>query len=205
MPYGCADTAARAAATQTAHRARPPLSSARSKASVHASDRHRKRLYIRPYTPWNRNSQLGATSSRGDEADPRPAEPAPERRDERQTRERERRGDDPEASEPEAEMRHRPREQEVERRAAALLRDVLDDARQRVPTDEERQRLVLVRGPRHQLVEEEPGGHEPDAGHAEPHPVPVDAGGDGRGGRLGRRLQGRLDPLRHRGFRHPRW
>ena len=50
-------------------------------------------------------------------------------------------------------MRDGPGEEEVERRAAALARDVLDDAAEAVAADEERERLVLVRRPGHQLVE----------------------------------------------------
>ena len=46
-------------------------------------------------------------------------------------------------------------EEEVERRAAALAGDVLDHAREAVAADEEREGLVLVRRPRHQLVEQE--------------------------------------------------
>ena len=46
-------------------------------------------------------------------------------------------------------------DQEVERRPAALAGHVLDDAGEAVAADEERERLVLVRRPRHQLVEEE--------------------------------------------------
>ena len=52
-------------------------------------------------------------------------------------------------------MRHGVGEQEVQRRAAALAGDVLDDAGEAVAPDEERERLVLVRRPRHQLVQEE--------------------------------------------------
>ncbi len=54
-------------------------------------------------------------------------------------------------------MCDRPGEQEVERRAAALARDVLDDAAERIAADEERECLVLVRRPGHQLVEQECG------------------------------------------------
>ena len=46
-------------------------------------------------------------------------------------------------------------EEKVERGAAAVAGDVLDHARQAVPPDEERERLVLVRRPCHQLVEQE--------------------------------------------------
>ena len=46
-------------------------------------------------------------------------------------------------------------EEKVERGASAIAGDVLDDARQAVPPDEERERLVLVWRPCHQLVEQE--------------------------------------------------
>ena len=56
----------------------------------------------------------------------------------------------------------------MERRAAAVARDVLDDAGERVAADEERERLVLVRRPGHQLVEQERGRRERHAADAEP-------------------------------------
>ena len=52
-------------------------------------------------------------------------------------------------------MRDRPREQEVERRAAAFLEHDLEELVERMAADEEGERLVLVRRPRHQLVEQE--------------------------------------------------
>ena len=70
-------------------------------------------------------------------------------RDEAADRERGR--EEPEAAEPEAEMGDGPCDEEVERSAATVVRHVLDDAAERVPADEERERLVLVRRPRHQL------------------------------------------------------
>ena len=68
-------------------------------------------------------------------------------------------------------MRDRPREQEVERGAAALLEHDLEELAERVAADEERQRLVLVRRPGEQLVEEEGGGGDGERGHAEREPV----------------------------------
>ena len=52
-------------------------------------------------------------------------------------------------------MRDGEGEEKVERCAAAIAGDVLDDARQAVAPDEERERLVLVWRPCHQLVEQE--------------------------------------------------
>ena len=103
-------------------------------------------------------------------------------------------------------MRDRPGEEEVERRAAAVACHVLDDAGQRVAADEERERLVLVRRPRHQLVEEERGRRDDDAGDPEVRPAKREPGPRGRARHDGRRsLLTCLDPLRHRGFRHLRW
>ena len=143
----------------------------------------------------------------GDEPDPRSAQPAAERRDERKAPERERRGDDPQAAETEAEVRDAPGEEEVEGSTAAIARHVLDDAGEGVSADEQRQRLVLVRRPGHQLMEEEGAGHERHAADPEPHPVPRDPRRDRGSGccRARGRFDARLDPLRHRGFRHPRW
>ena len=72
----------------------------------------------------------------GQEADPRAAEPTPQRRDKREARKRERHRDDAQPAEPEAEVCDAPREQEVERRPAPLSRDVLDDPGQGVTADE---------------------------------------------------------------------
>ena len=68
-------------------------------------------------------------------------------------------------------MRDRPREQEVQRRAAALLEHDLEQLVERVAADEERQRLVLVRRPGEQLVEEERGRRQRDRRHAEREPA----------------------------------
>ena len=160
-----------------------------------------------PVDPVEEEEPARGDEGRGEERDGAGApQPERERRDERQARDREERGDEAQAAEPEPEVRDAPGEHEVEWRAAALLRHVLDDAREAVPTHEERERLVLVRRPRHQLVEEEDRGREGDRRHADPEP-PLGrerAHGDPRGvDRL--RLRPGLDPLRHRGFRHLRW
>ncbi len=62
-------------------------------------------------------------------------------------------------------------EEKVERGTPAIAGDVLDDARQAVASDEERQRLVLVRRPRHQLVEQEPRCRRRDRADPDPERV----------------------------------
>ena len=94
-----------------------------------------------------------------------------EERDQGQARDREHRRDEPQAAEPEAEVRDRVGEEKVERGAAAIAGDVLDDARQAVAPDEERQRLVLVRRPRHQLVQQEPRCRRSDRADPDPERV----------------------------------
>ena len=111
---------------------------------------------------------------RCDEADARPTEAAAKRGDEREARDRERGGQEPKPAEPGTEVRDGPGEQEVQRRAASVARHVLDDAGERVAADEEREGLVLVRRPGHQLVEQERAGRERDACDADPHPAPCD-------------------------------
>ena len=58
---------------------------------------------------------------------------------------------------PAARVRDDPGEQEVERRPSALGEDDVEGAAERVAADEERQGLVLVRGPLVELDEEEDG------------------------------------------------
>ncbi len=79
-------------------------------------------------------------------------------------------------------MRDRPGDQEVQRRAAALLEHDLEHLVERMAADEERQRLVLVRRPGEQLVEEEDGGcgrdrrdpeREPTRGQPRPRDRPL--------------------------------
>ena len=71
-----------------------------------------------------------------------------------------RRRRDPEPLESEPEVRDRPGEQEVERRAAALLEHDLEELVERVAADEEGEGLVLVRRPGEELVEQESGRRE---------------------------------------------
>ena len=205
-PYGCAATVSSAVATQSAHAPRPPRSSARSSASRHASGEEEEEAVHPPVDAVEEEQPARCDDRRRDEADADVGEPRPERRDERQARDREGGREEPQAAEPEAEMGDRPGEEEVERRAAAVTRDVLDDAGQRVAADEERERLVLVRRPRHQLVEEERGRGDDDAGRSQVRPAQREPGPRGRARNDGRRsLLTCLDPLRHRGFRHLRW
>ena len=92
-------------------------------------------------------------------------------------------------------------EEEVERRAAALAGDVLDDACEAVAADEERERLVLVRRPGHQLVEQERRCRHGDRADPEPERVGVEkrarrggerAGARGGFGGLCHRASGRI-------------
>ena len=94
-----------------------------------------------------------------------------EQRDQRQACDRERRRDEPEAAEPEAEMRDCVGEEKMQRCAATIAGDVLDDAREAVATDEEREGLVLVRRPRHQLVLQEPRCRKGDRADPDPERV----------------------------------
>ncbi len=110
---------------------------------------------------------------RCDERGPASSEAAGEERDERQAGDGERGGDEADAAEPEAEVGDGPGEQEVQGGAAALPRDVLDDPCERVAADEQRQRLVLVGRPGHQLVQQEGGRGDGRHGHADPEPVCV--------------------------------
>jgi hypothetical protein len=52
----------------------------------------------------------------------------------------------------------------MEGRPSAVARDVLDHTSQRVTADEQRERLVLVGRPRHELMEEEDRCHRHHAG-----------------------------------------
>ena len=61
-----------------------------------------------------------------------------------------------------------PREQEMERRAAPLGLHRLEQAAQRLPADEERERLVLVRRPGGEPREQEDGDGRRAAGDPEP-------------------------------------
>ena len=63
------------------------------------------------------------------------------------------------------------REEEVERSTAAIPGHVLDHSCQAVAPDEERERLVLVRRPRHQLVHEECRCRNCDGDDREPEAV----------------------------------
>ena len=83
-------------------------------------------------------------------------------------RDREQRREEPQADETAAEVRDDPREQEVERRAAALGLNGLEQAAQRLAADEERERLVLVRRPGGQTREQEHGDGRRAPADAEP-------------------------------------
>ncbi len=148
--------------------------------------------------PVEQEQPAGREERRRDERDARSGEAPAEQGDERQAPEREHRGGDAQAAESEPEVCDGPRDEEVQRCAAAVPRDVLDDAWEGVSADEQCKRLVLVRRPRHELVEEERrrgGGHSSDP---QPEPALGDPGAR-RGPCGGRRcgLDACLDPLRH--------
>jgi len=94
--------------------------------------------------------------------------------DDREARDGEEGGERAQTFEAEIQVRDRPREQEVERRAAALLEHDLEDLAERVAADEERQCLVLVRRPSEQLVEEETRRSGRQRGDSEPEPMGSD-------------------------------
>ena len=85
-------------------------------------------------------------------------ETAAERGEQGKAREGEHRRHQPQPAQPEPEMGDHPGDEEVERRAATLAGDVLDHPGEAVAPDEQRERLVLVRRPGHQLVQQESRG-----------------------------------------------
>ena len=173
-----------------------PRSSARSRSTNESSERKRKRLYIRRVDGVEEEDPAAGDEGSRDQRRSAVGEPPAEERDEREAPDGEGRGDETEAAEPAAEMGDRVGEQEVQGRAAALAGDVLDHAAEGVAADEERERLVLVRRPRHQLVEQERARRYRDRDDAEPEAVR----GNERPRReeSGTRLPGGLDALCHR-------
>ena len=93
--------------------------------------------------------------NRRDDRGASPRQPCAEKGEQRKARHGEERRHGPERAEPAARVRHRPREDEVERRAAALVEDGAEHPVERVAADEQRQRLVLVRRPRREAKREE--------------------------------------------------
>ena len=104
---------------------------------------------------------------RRDERLPPAGQPRAESGDDREAGDREGGGEDAQPLEPEPEVRDRPGEQEVERRAAALLEHDLEELVERVAADEEGQGLVLVRRPGEELVEEKCARGEGHGAHRE--------------------------------------
>ena len=96
--------------------------------------------------------------------------PREQERDDRQARDGEERRHGAQPLEAEVEVRDRPGEQEVERRAAALLEHDLEHLVEWMAADEERQRLVLVRRPCEQLVDQERRRRERHAADPEREP-----------------------------------
>ena len=115
---------------------------------------------MRPYTPWKRSIQLAEQSTVAASAVAPAGELLAEQRDDRHGRRREDRRHEPQPDETASRVRDDPGEQEVERRAAALVEHRVEEARNRLPADEQRQRLVLVRRPGGQLHEEERADRE---------------------------------------------
>ncbi len=83
----------------------------------------------------------------GDEPDDPVGETQTKKCDQRHARDGEDERDDSKRGQAAAEMRDRPGEDEVERCAAALAEDRVQDVPERAAADEERECLVLVRRP----------------------------------------------------------
>ena len=86
---------------------------------------------------------------------------------------REERGEEPQPHETAAEVHDEPGEEEVQRRPAALGLNRVKEPAERVPPDEERQRLVLVRWPGGQPCEQEDGDGRGEPADSRPEPLPA--------------------------------
>ena len=137
---------------------------------------------MRPNRPWKRNSQEPAARAIASSAVRRSARRATSNAVATRLPTAQAAENEPETGEAEAEMGDGPGDEEVERCAAAVVRHVVDDAAERVPADEERERLVLVRRPGHQLHHEERRDGRGHSGHAEREPA--------RGERVSKRWRG---------------
>ena len=125
-------------------------------------------------------------------------EPVRDRGDQRDAPDREHGGDEPQPDEAAAGVGDDPGEQEVERRAAALVQHRREEVAEVLPADEEHERLVLVRWPRGEVDEHEHRHRRGARADAERVPVrveiPLGSGLQGqRGGLYG---HGPLVPLR---------
>ena len=107
-------------------------------------------------------------------------EPREQERDHREARDRERRRDRAQPLQPEAEVGDDPREQEVERCAAAFLEHDLEELVERVAADEERRASRPRAAARPSAGGEEAGRRGRDRGDAEPEPVGRDPVARGR-------------------------
>ena len=94
-------------------------------------------------------------------------------RDDGHGRDREERREQPQPDEPAAEVHDEPGEEEVQRRAAALGLHRVKEPAERVPPDEERQRLVLVRWPGGEPHEQEDGDGRCEPADSRPEPFPA--------------------------------
>ena len=125
-----------------------------------------------------------------DERDPSVSDPRDEHGNQGDARDGEQRRDEPQLDEPAAGMRDRPREEEVQRRAAALAEHGPDELADRAAAREERESLVLVRRPDGQPCEEKSRGDCRETRDAD-SPQRVGRGGECERTRaLGRRLRG---------------
>ena len=111
---------------------------------------------------------------RRDQRGPAVGEAPSEKGDQRQAADGEYGRDEAQAAEAEVEVGHPVCEEEVERCSAAVASDVLDNSAEAVAADEEREGLVLVRRPGHQLVEQEPASGCCDHADADPERMGVE-------------------------------
>ena len=136
------------------HRQRPesPAPSTSSRHCVEAGQvRHRagqqEQAVHPPVDPVEEEHPAGGDESGRDQCRDRACDSPRQERDDGHGRDREERREEPQPDEPAAEVHDEPGEEEVQRRPAALGLHRVKEPAERVPSDEERQRLVLVRGP----------------------------------------------------------
>ena len=94
-----------------------------------------------------------------------------EQRDQRNARDRKHERHDPERGQAAAGVDDGPGEQEVQRGAAALRDDDVDDVRKRRSADEHRERFVLVRRPRMEERDERDRDRAGDDRDSDPEPA----------------------------------
>jgi hypothetical protein len=114
----------------------------------------------------------GGHEERGDERGSAVRQPRDERCDHRHAGHRERDGDQAQTRQARRDQRNEMGEQEMKGCTAALADHGLEDIAERLPADEEDERLVLVWGPGVQGPEEEDPQSERDRRDSEPVAVP---------------------------------